>query len=152
MKLRPIVGETFTLQEYSGKALEAVKNQWEPNGRNPDTAWDWKELVRHHRKDPDLLTMAIWCESRLSGLSLATTSSQGLIIRYLEGDPREDCPLYGKRALIVLEACAGYAQARGKSELRILPLNESLEQFYIDLYGFDVCKPKNAEPYLFLRV
>lgn len=151
-ELIPILGVSFTIHEYSRRALEAIKDQWEPNGRSPETAWDWHELVRHYRKDPDLLTMAVWSGDRLAALGLATTSSECVNFRYLEGDPRKDCPLIGRRALIALETCSGYAQARGKTELRVSPLNESLERLYIDKYGFSVSRPKKAEPFLFKKV
>lgn len=150
--LRPIIGAQFAIAEYSGRAWNAVKEQWDPNGREPDTAWDWPGLVRYHQKDPDLLTMAVWCDDRLSALGLATTSGQAVHIRYVEGDPRIDCPLLGSRALIALEACAGYAQGRGKTELRVSPLNDALKHLYMENYGFEVCKPKKADPYLFKKV
>lgn len=151
-KLRPILCVQFAIAEYSGRAWEAVKDQWSPNGRDYDTAWDWPNLVRYYRKDPDILTMAVWCEDRLSALGLATTSGQAVHIRYLEGDPRADCPLTGMRALIALEACSGYAQARGKTELRVYPLNDALETLYVETYGFEVFRSKKAEPYLFKKV
>lgn len=143
---------SFAITEYSGRSAEAVREQWEPFGRDHETAWDWAELVRHYRKDPDTLAMAVWSGERLSSLCLATTSGNAVHIRYLEGDPRADCPLRGCRALIALEACAGYAQSRGKTELRVHPLNDRLKGLYVDTYGFDVCSPKKAEPYLFKRV
>lgn len=96
--------------------------------------------------------MAVWSGARLSSLSLATTSGNAVHIRYLEGDPRPDCPLIGRRALIALEACAGYAQARGKAELRVHPLNDKLKSLYVGVYKFEVATPHKAEPYLFKRV
>jgi hypothetical protein len=152
-KLTPVLSVKFTIHEYSGRALEALKEQWEPNGRDQETAWDWHGLVKHYRcREPDLLTMAVWAGDRLSCLALATTSEQAVHIRFVEGDPREDCPLAGTRALIALETCAGYAQARGKRELKVYPLNSDLERLYVDTYGFEVCRPRKAEPYLIKRV
>lgn len=151
-KLLLRAGLRFAITEYSGRSAEAIKEQWDPYGRGKETAWDWPELVRHYRKDPDTLTMAVWSLDRLASLGLATTSGSAVHIRYLEGDPKSDCPLIGRRALIALEACAGYAQARGKTELRVHPLNDKLKDLYIDTYGFELATPHKAEPYLFKRV
>jgi hypothetical protein len=68
-------------------------------------------------------------------------------MRFIEGDPRPDCPLKGWRALIVLEAAAFYAQARGKTELRLKEVNSSLESLYRDTYGFRLETPRKQEPY-----
>lgn len=118
-ELAPAIGVSFILSEYSGRALAAVQAQWEPYGRNVETAWDWHEIMRRHR-DPDRLDMAIWSDNdRLCGLGLALTTGDAVAFRFLEGDPRDDCPLIGKRALIARDTCARYAQGRGRAELRV---------------------------------
>jgi hypothetical protein len=149
--LIPVFRTNFILCDYSRRALEAIQVQWEPNGRPSETAWDWDEIMRRHR-DPDRLAMAIWADGRLSGVCLALTTSEAVEISFLEGDPRKDCPLLGKRALITLEASTCYAQGRGKSELRVRPLNLSLERLYIDTYGFELRSPRKQQPYLVKRV
>jgi len=107
--------------------------------------------MRRHR-DPDRLAMTIWTEDRLSAIALALTTSQSVVLRFVEGDPRTDCPLVGKRALIALEACARYAQGRGKVELRVHPVNSHVEALYTGVYGFERRKPHKEPPYLVKRV
>jgi hypothetical protein len=59
---------------------------------DPKCAWDWEEIFRRHG-DPDRLDIAIWGQNeRLCCLALGTTTSEAVEIRFLEGDPRSDCP------------------------------------------------------------
>jgi hypothetical protein len=58
-------------------------------------------------------------------------------LNFVEGDFRPDCPLQGRRVLIVLEAVALFGQLIGKQELRLRPLNQELERQYVDVYGFE---------------
>lgn len=69
------------------------------------------------------------------------------MLRFLEGDPRQDCPLRGKRILIALETAANYAQGRGKKEIRVQPIDDKLVYLYESVYGFVLESPKNEEPY-----
>ena len=141
----------FALSECSNKTLEAIETQWEPAGRNEETRWDWKEILRRHR-EPDRLEMAIWSGERLAGVALALTGGDSVTLAFLEGDPRQECPLRGKRALIALDATARYAQGRGKAEIRISPINASLERLYVEQYGFEKRSERGEQDHLFRRV
>ena len=119
---RGYLKDDFKIVEINSRAYEAVRDQWDRHGRNPDADWDWRELMWRYR-DPDRLDMAIWSHSdRISGLALAVTTGSAVELKFLEADPRADCPLRGKRALIALETVTCYAQARGKREVRVRPM------------------------------
>jgi hypothetical protein len=90
--LSPDFGVDFYVSGWSARAREAVLDQWV--AAYPGTGWNWPEIFRRHG-DPDRLEMAIWCGERLSGLGLALTGSDYVEIRFIEGDPRQDCPLKG---------------------------------------------------------
>jgi hypothetical protein len=53
--------------------------------------------------------------------------------RFLESDPRPDCPLKGHRALIALDAFARYAEYAAATELRLVPENATLAAYYATL-------------------
>jgi hypothetical protein len=91
--------------------------------------------------------LAVWCGDRLAALALGLTTGEAVVVRFLEGDPRPDCPLKGRRILIVLECMANYAQGRGKAELRIEPANEALETLYRETYGFSLETPRGRSAY-----
>lgn len=78
---------------------------------------------------------------------MGLTTGQAVEVRFLEADPRGNCPLKGKRALIVLDVAARYAQARSKSEIRVRPVNTSLERLYREVYGFTLMNPKGQPAY-----
>jgi hypothetical protein len=123
----------FNLSGWGARAREAYLDQW---FGTPQCRWNWEDIFRRH-SDPDRLDIAIWGENgRLCGLAIGTTTSEALEIRFVEGDPRIDCPLKGRRILIVLESAACYAQVRGRTELRVRPKNEHLENLYRQTYGF----------------
>jgi hypothetical protein len=130
--LQPHLPE-FNLSGWGERARLAYRDQWLGD---PKCAWDWEEIFRRHG-DPDRLDVAIWGPNeRLCCLALGTTSGEAVEILFVEGDPRPDCPLKGRRILIVLESAACYAQARGRAELRIRPKNERLEDLYRQTCGF----------------
>lgn len=134
------LGKHFQITEISGRALRQV-DEW---GRSH---FDWQEIIRRHN-DPERLDMAIWSgHERLGALALGTTSGQALVLRFVEGDPRQDCPLKGVRFLIALEAAANYAQARGKKEIRLQPKTDDLVYLYEKVYGFTLESPKKEAPY-----
>jgi hypothetical protein len=146
--LAPTIGHEFNLTEYSGRVLEAIRSQWEPVGRHRDSCWDWAEVVRRH-KDPDRLAFAIWENGvSLCGVGLTLSTNIAIELRFLEGDPRPTCKLSGKRIVVALEVSANYAQARGKRELRVRPINSRLESLYVGTFGFARCSPRGEEPYL----
>jgi len=91
--LAPVVGLTFTLSEISQRAFLAVQKQWDPNGRSEETGWwDWQKILRAYLNELDRLELAIWAGERLCALGLATTGGNSVTLRFLEGDPRGDCP------------------------------------------------------------
>lgn len=150
--LRAHIKGDFKIVEINSRAYQAVRDQWDRHGRSPDADWDWRELMRRYR-DPDRLDMAIWSQSdRISGLALAVTTGPAVELKFLEADPRADCPLRGKRALIARETVACYAQARGKREVRVRPINEAVASLYRDVYGFELVAQPKMTSYLMRRV
>jgi hypothetical protein len=146
LRLGPVLGLDFHVSGWSGKGREALASQWISEG-NQLSVWDWNEIFRRHN-DPDRLDMVIWGPSdRLCGLGLGLTMSQAVEIRFVEGDLRQGCPLKGKRTLIFLECAAGYAQLRGKAELRIEPKNQALINLYTKRYGFSLETPRGSSAY-----
>jgi hypothetical protein len=104
--------------------------------------------MRRNRNEPDALSLAIWVgEDRLSGLGFVMPDSRAVTVKFLEGDPRPDCPLVGRRALIALEASALYAQGIGRRRIRVEPANATLAALYRDRYGFALESPKGAPAY-----
>lgn len=141
LRLEQHVGVQFHISGWSHKAREAIRNQWDSKSK-----FDWPEIFRKHR-DPDRLDMVIWANERLAGLSLALTCAEYVEVRFAEGDPRLNCPLKGRRALIFLECAACYAQALGRTELHIQPINEQLKALYEQTYGFELVIPKKGCAY-----
>jgi hypothetical protein len=147
LDLVPAVGVEFYITNWTRRAADAYRIQWCNAPRQPENPFDWEDIFRHH-KDPDRLEVVIWGpEQRLSGLGLATTNRQSVILQFVEGDARADCPLQGKRLGIILETAACYAQERGKAELRLQPINEKLASLYVDAYGFTRETKKGERPY-----
>lgn len=140
--LAPVVGVDFTMTGWTGRSREALAAQW-----TDGVHFDWVEVFRRHR-DPDRLDVALWSPGdRLSALVLGLTTGAAVELRFFEGDPRPDCPLKGRRTLIILECAANYAQARGRTELRIQPINERLETLYKLEYGFTLETPRRGAHY-----
>jgi hypothetical protein len=54
--------------------------------------------------------------------------------------------------LIALETVACYAQARGKREVRVRPINEAVASLYRDVYGFELVTQPKMTGYLMRRV
>lgn len=144
LNLQPYLGVDFHISSWTTKAAAAFGEQWSRHKRTVN--WDWPEIMRRHN-DPDRLDLAIWVGDLLCGLGLGTTTAQAVKIRFCEGSPFPECPLKGRRILVMLEAATCYAQARGKQEIRIAPKNSSLESLYRDIYGFELVKGQNQEPY-----
>lgn len=141
--LQPHLPE-FNLSGWGQRAREAYLDQWRGD---PKCRFDWEEIFRRHN-DPDRLDIALWGpKDRLCGLAIGLTTSEAVEIRFLEGDPRPDCPLKGRRILIVLESAACYAQARGRAELRVRPKNERLEDLYRQTYGFVLETTRSGDRY-----
>lgn len=138
------LGVEFTLTGWGERAKEAYADQW-LNHCTPQ--FDWERIFRIHR-DLDRLDLVIWGPGgRLSGLALGLTTPQAVIMSFIEGDPRPDCPLKGKRVLIGLECGTCYGQVRGRTEIRIQPINKRLEELYRQEYGFVLETPGRGESY-----
>lgn len=132
------IGKPVRITEWSGRAQRQL---W------ANAHFDWEKIFRQHR-EPDRLDMAIWSnDAQLSGVALGLTTGQSLMLRFVEGDPRDNCPLKGRRFLIALEAATNYAQARGKREIRLQPINDKLVHLCENVYGFQLESPKNEAPY-----
>jgi hypothetical protein len=144
--LKPIIGIEFHLSDWNRRAQEAYHDQWHTREPTADR-FDWEQIFRRYRQ-PDQLEIAIWAfETRLCGLGLATTTSRAIKVEFIEGDPRADCPLKGRRALIMLEAAVCYGQARGRTEIRVQPINDRLRALYVDKFKFSPVTPKGQQPY-----
>ncbi|MGO7898912.1 hypothetical protein ACC719_15735 [Rhizobium ruizarguesonis] len=137
VNLEPHLQIKFHVAEWSNRCFEAMKSQWS------ESEFDWEEIRRRYR-EPDQLDFAIWHEDRLCAMGLAVTTGQSVKLKFIEGDARLDCPLKGRRILIALEAVANYAQARGKKEIILEPLNEGLVSLYETNFGFEIVRPQNS--------
>lgn len=144
LNLTAIIGTDFNISGWTNKVHRELDGQWQTHPRQ--VPWQWDEIFAGHREF-DRLDIAIWSGPTLCGLGLGLTTASALNLRFLEGAPDPNCPLKGYRILIALEAAACYAQARGKKEIRLSPINSSLESLYRDTYGFELEKPAKGEPY-----
>ena len=143
--LIPEFGIAFELTGWNAAAHAAYHAQWgSPN-------FDWEEIFRRF-SDPARLDLAIWAAGRLCALGLATPTETSLKLVFLEGDSRPDCPLKGLRIPIFLDVAANYAQDRGKTELRVWPLNDNLAELYLEAYGFSLVTVGPGAPYWVRRV
>lgn len=143
LNLSGVLGVEFHISTWTRKGMEAFGQQWEA-----DAEFQWREIFRRHLNEPDRLEIVVWGpEGRLCALALATTGGSFIKLGFLEGDPRPDCPLKGRRALIALEATQCYGQGRGKSELRIQPANDDLATMYVENYGFSLETRKGVDAY-----
>jgi hypothetical protein len=141
-KLVPVLGVSFEISGWNRDAEYAYRRQWKTS------EFPWEDIFRRYN-EADRLDIVIWGPGkRLCGLGLAGTQSAAVEIRYIEGDPRNGCPLKGHRGLIVLEVAANYAQGRGKKELRIQPLNGAVKELYIRVYGFTLVSSHRTGDYL----
>jgi hypothetical protein len=148
VNLRDVTTVPFELSEWSARSEVAFREQWPQDARNPDLAWNWSAIHQNLRSDPSKFDITIWTpENRLSGLAAATLKNTCVALDFLEGDPRQDCPLKGLRALIVLEAVQCYGLATGRTEIRIEPANEALAILYQEIYGFALATPRGDGAY-----
>jgi hypothetical protein len=143
--LRPVIGISFSVSDWAARSANAYAGQWSSD-RHPDASWNWPEIFRKY-SDPDRLPIVIWVDSRLCCLALGITTGEAIILKFLEREFSATCPLVGRCALIALDVAARYAQARGRSELRVFPVNSSLETLYRDIYRFTLMTPDKTEPY-----
>ena len=87
------IGTSYQITEVSGRALRYISDAW------GSSHFDWPEVLRRHN-EPDVMPIAIWHGERLCALALALTTGQAVVLRFLEGDARSDCPLKGRRFLM----------------------------------------------------
>jgi hypothetical protein len=136
-----VLGVEFVLTEISGRMHQEMTSQW------TTSRFDWPEILRRHRNDADRLDVAVWCGDRLSGVFFCTLSGEAVVLRWVEGDPRTDCPLRGQRLLIALDVATNYAQRNGRYEIRAEPINARLINLFEQDYGFTPVKPRTGAPY-----
>ena len=94
-------GIDLSLGSWGNRASSAVA-LWPTAERT--YAWDWDEIHRRYRTDPDRFDLCMWVGDILCGVALATLSGPAATINFLEGQPSDDCPLKGVRAAIAIEA------------------------------------------------
>lgn len=123
------------------------EKQWVGQARHPDAGWDWPRIGRLYDEPKDQI-LAVITDDRLAALGLVSASHARVIVRFLEGDPRDDCPLRGARAAIVLDAAATYGQRLGCREIHLEPVNASLSELYCGIYGFVEVPGKRGVEYL----
>ena len=138
--LGPVLGGGFTLGRWGPKAKEAYRDQWS------EGVWDWEEIFSRYG-EPDRLEIVVWADDCLCALGLATVTNQAVVVQFLQGNPSPDCPFVGNRALICLEVAACYAQAMGRSEIRLYPKNEQLKAVFRDTFGFTLERPPSGRAY-----
>jgi hypothetical protein len=149
LNLVPAIGVEFTIIGYGPRAAECLTDQWTGKDRS---AWNWPEIFRRH-KDIDRLDMVVWdAHDRLCGLGLGLLKAEYLELRFLERDPRGDCPLKGKIIPIALDCATCYAQATGRDELRVEPVNDKLATIYQDVYDFSLVTPAKGAAYCSRRI
>jgi hypothetical protein len=150
LNLVGVLGVNFHVADWSRSAEQAFREQWLTiiERPYPEGGWDWPEIFRSYR-DWDALRIAVWSENRdrLIALGLLRATGNAVIAEFAEGDPRPDCPLKGKRVLIILETAHCYARLLNRPELRLEPANERLAELYRDTYGFTLEQPRQGRPY-----
>lgn len=146
-KIAAILGIDLSLGAWSHRASEAWRRQWSGSDRRSAEGWDWDAIHRRYHNEVDRLDLAMWVGDRLCGLALTTLSGEAATVRFLEGSPRQDCPLIGYRALVAIESAQNYAQLNGKREIRVQPVTPPLEELYRDIFGFVLATPSGQEAY-----
>ncbi|WP_157968894.1 hypothetical protein [Tropicimonas sp. IMCC34011] len=133
---------------WSRTIEEAYRSQWLTATRSDDAGWEWPEISNRYRNEPKARQFAIMADDRLAALCFLLASRQRVLVRFLEGDPRQDCPLRGKRALLALDLAATYGQRLGCHEIHLEPVNEPLAELYRGRFGFKDGKDGNKKPVL----
>ncbi|QRE74094.1 hypothetical protein [Methylobacterium aquaticum] len=140
-------GIEIQLSGWTSKASSAWASQWIDADRRSASSWDWDAIHHAYSRELDRFDLAMWSGERLCGLALATMSRSIITINFLEGDPRTDCPLQGKRAAIAVEAAQNYGQLSGRRFLRVQPIHPRLETLYCDIFGFTLATNKGGRAY-----
>jgi len=134
------LGVNFNTSEWSGRTFEALRAQW------GNSVFDWERIAVATR-EPSRFDAAVWVGDRLCCLLVATLGGEAVTLRWVEGDPRPECPLKGRRLLIALDLVTNYAQANGRYEIRAEPLNSAMVNLFETDYGFHAVKAKGRTPY-----
>jgi len=129
-------GVDFDIRSISAHAIEIVETQWKAAGRRCDH-WNWEVICRDFLRKPSAWCFAIWSEGRLCALVAAETGNAHLYGAFIEGDPRSAAPLEQYRAIVALDLLSRYAELCGLRELRVVPLNDKLAQWYQDIAAFE---------------
>ena len=141
-------GLPVRIMRVSRRAIDYVAAHWEPAGRHPECAhWDWSEILRTNRT-PKFMDMSFWSmDDRLVALAAGVITKEAAILKYVEGDPRDDCAFRGKRVPMALEAMTNYGQIAGLNEIRVEPVNEALATLYEKVYGFELVTGRKTPSY-----
>lgn len=142
-------GVRLSLGAWGHRAASAVARWPRAERAYP---WDWDEIHRRYRNEPDRFDLCMWVEDLLCGVALTTLSGPAATIAFLEGQPGDGCPLKGLRAAIAIEAAQRYAQLNGRTELRVQPISEGLEHLYRDIFGFELATPNGEQAYYRRRI
>lgn len=143
-RISEAVAQRVALREFSIRSLE-IASEWRIADNGVD--FDWSQIRDTYRSDPKRLEMAIWSNERLCGMGIGLLSSASLELRFLEGCPDPNCPLIGRRLLTALECATNYAQATGRRQIRLQPINERLTELYEGVYGFTRDTPSKGKPF-----
>lgn len=147
-EMEAVAPADFEVHNWSRSIEEMYRKQWEAVERHPDGGWDWPAMRDAYRRDGDSQIIAIKSGDRLAALALITVHHSCVKVAYLEGDPREDCPLREFRTALALDIAARYGQKLGKKELRLEPVNSKVRDLYVEGYLFEEVAPAKGEPYL----
>ena len=149
LKVSTEFGVDVSLGSWGNRASEAVA-RWPIRERI--YPWNWDEIHRRYRNEPDRFDLCIWVGDILCGVALTTLSGAAATINFLEGQPSDACPLRGLRAAIAIEAAQRYAQLNGRNEIRVQPISARLENLYRDIFGFDLANPRGEQAYYSKRI
>ena len=147
LNLQAVLKLPFSITEWSNRSSDALTEQWPLSGRRPDSSWNWPQIQRDFKTDPTKFELAVWGDNRLSCLAIANLSNSAVVLRFLEGDPRADCPFRGVRTLIVLEAIQCCGLTTGRNEIQVEPVNDALATLYRNNYGFALATRKGGNAY-----
>lgn len=141
------LGLDLTLTGWGRRASEMWKSQWLDGDRRSSSHWNWDVIHARYHNDVDRLDLAMWVGGRLCGLALTTLTGEAATVRFLEGQPYEDCPLVGYRAVTAIEAAQNYALLNGRREVRVRPVSPRLEELYRAILGFELATPPGEDAY-----
>jgi hypothetical protein len=138
-QITDLTDEPVTFTNINAAALQQAA-KWPPlyagsrAGHSPQ--WDWAKMVRHYRRRPRRVELAIWVDPTLCGLVLGQVSARRVVasIHLLEANPGTH-PLAGSVAIIAgrfLETMAAVTECTHAAIERPVP---RLVEFYKNL-GF----------------